>query len=75
MGRITTARIVEEQFRELTEAADTDSALSRPLVDFLIDKVLIYPDKKVTVVLKIPGFDSTTIDNVISAKRQVESPK
>jgi hypothetical protein len=49
LRKLDSARKTGQQLRELTEAAFRENTLSRDLVDFLIDKVRVFPDGKVAV--------------------------
>ncbi|GHV33059.1 hypothetical protein FACS18949_06030 [Clostridia bacterium] len=53
---ITTAKSADNELRSLAGTAVSESKLTRPLVDALIDKVYVYPGNRVEIIWKSADF-------------------
>jgi DNA invertase Pin-like site-specific DNA recombinase len=57
-GKVVAMRKTVTQLHELMESSEDENVLSRPIVELLIESVHVYPDGKVEVVWKSPGFET-----------------
>ena len=64
LKKAAVARKTDKQSRELIDAAFRENTLTHDLVDLLVDRVNIFPDDRITVIWKIPEFNSDKLEDM-----------